>query len=102
MQDVLSHMGTFLEARDVFLAGRVNKTWFDAMVPNKKNIIKNMQSEIKVCHVCGNCCPCVLEYYNQYIINNFKLKRYICSWVENEPVPDWIHKYMVERKNLCI
>ena len=26
MQDVLCHMGTFLGARDVFLAGRVNKT----------------------------------------------------------------------------
>jgi hypothetical protein len=102
IEDVIGHMGTFLTPKETFLAARVNKAWFSAMFENKRKIFKDLREKTRICHLCGNCCPCVMEFSYPFIFTDFKLKRYMCSWVDNNPVPEWMHKYMGARKNLHI
>ena len=102
IEDIIGHMGTFLTPKETFLAARANQAWFSAMFENKRQIFKKLREKIRICHICGNCCPCVMEFSYPFIITDFKLKRLVCSWVDNEDVPDWMHKYIDERKNLHI
>ena len=94
MEDCLTHMGSFLTHREVFLAATVNKEWRDSQVSNKKLLLNKLKNNVFMTHACNNCCPCILERFYQQIIDDFKLKRYMCSLIENREVPDWLHKYI--------
>ena len=94
MEDILSHMGTFLTNKDVFIASGVNREWRESQIPNKRTLLKKVKREIETAHVCDNCCPCLLEKYYQNIIDDFKLKRYLCSLLNHKKIPPWLHTYI--------
>ena len=95
MEDTLSIMGTFLTNKEVFMAATVNKEWKKSQQFNKKKIIKKAKQETFLCHMCNNMCPCALERYYKTLINDFKLKRYICASLNsNEEPPQWLHPYL--------
>ena len=94
MQDILSVVGNFLTKRDLFMAATVNHEWYNSQIQNKKNLFREIKKQIFMTHMCNNCCPCFLEKYYQSLIADFKLKRYICSTLNGEEVPNWVQTYM--------
>ena len=96
MEDCLAYMGSFLTSREMFLAAVVNKEWRDSQFSNKMLLLNKFKKEVFMTHACNNCCPCVLEKFYQQIVDNFRLKRYMCSMIENKKVPGWLHKYITD------
>jgi len=94
MEDCLTYMGEFLTPREMFLVSVVNKEWRDSQIPNKMKLFKKLKNDVFMTHACNNCCPCVLEKFYQQIIDDFKLKRYMCSLIEDKEVPSWLYKYI--------
>ena len=94
MEDILSSIGTFLSNKDIFIISSVNKEWNKSQFHNKKQIFKKAKKDIYICHICDNCCPCLLERYYQNLIEDFKLKKYMCSLLNGENIPEWISLYL--------
>ena len=95
--DIISHIGEFLSQKDLFFAAVVDHQWYEALFLKKKRSLEATANDVKILHLCNNLCPCALEKYYQTIISDFKLKRYICSQLnEHEDAPQWIQKYFTE------
>ena len=94
MEDVWSHIGEFLTNKEVFRASAVNKEMKQGLFYNKREMLKKFKDDIFIKHTCDNCCPCLLENFYQKIIDDFKLKRYICSLVEGKHTPSWLALYI--------
>lgn len=94
--DVISHIGVYLPKKELFFAAIVNKQWHEALFFEKKTSLKSVINEVKRLHYCNNLCPCTLEKIYQNMIEDFKLKRHICSQLnEHEQPPEWIKKYFI-------
>jgi uncharacterized cysteine cluster protein YcgN (CxxCxxCC family) len=92
--DIISHIGGFLSQKELFFAAVVDRQWYEALFFQKKRTLKDTANDVKILHLCNNLCPCSLEKYYQNIISDFKLKRHICSHLnEHEDAPEWIKKY---------
>ena len=96
MEDCLTHMGSFLTHREIFIVATGNKEWRDSQYPNKKILLNKLKNDVFMTHACSNSCPCIIESFYQQLIDNFRLKRYMCSLIENKEVPDWLYKYVDE------
>ena len=94
MEDCLAYMGSFLTHREMFLVATVNKEWRDSQYPNKRLLLNKLKNDVFMTHAANNCCPCILEKFYQQIIDDFRLKRYMCSLIEGKQVPDWLYKYI--------
>jgi hypothetical protein len=94
MEDVWSHIGEFLTNKEIFLTSTTNKEINRGLIFNKKDMLKKLKEDIFIKHTCDNCCPCLLEGFYQRLIEDFKLKRYICSLIERKSSPSWLYKYI--------
>ena len=95
MEDSLSVIGQFLNVKDTFRVSCVSKEWYRSQNPNKRTIIQKIRKEMWKCHILNNCCPCLLEEFGVHIIQDFRLKRYLCASInEYEEAPQWIYTYL--------
>ena len=94
MEDCLTYMGSFLTSREMFLAAVVNKEWRDSQISNKMLLLNKLKNDIFMTHACSNSCPCIIENFYQQLIDDFRLKRYMCSLIEDKEVPGWLYKYV--------
>jgi hypothetical protein len=95
MEDILSVMGTFLTNKEIFYASTVNKEWRRSQNFNKKIRLEKVKDDVWKAHLLNNFCPCLLENYYKSLINNFRLKRYMCSHLnDDEKAPPWLSEYI--------
>ena len=93
--DVISYIGEYLSHKDIFFAATMDKQWYNALFFHKKVMLKEIQKETTMAHYCDNLCPCILEKFYQTMITEFKLKRHICSQLnDTETRPEWLRKYL--------
>jgi hypothetical protein len=94
--DIIGVIGEFLTCEELFKYSRVNTIWKNAFDFHKKNKISIMKINILRAHYCGNLCPCAVSRISQDLEKYFpyyKLKKMICSKINNEHVPDWFNVY---------
>jgi len=95
MEDILSVMGTFLTNKEIFYASTVNKEWRRSQNFNKKIRLEKVKDDVWKAHLLDNLCPCILEKYYKSLINNFQLKRYMCSYLNKDgKAPSWLYEYI--------
>jgi len=92
--DVISHIGGFLSHKSLFLSSTVNKQWHRSMFFHKRENLKQICKDMNIAHLCDNLCPCLLEKYYQNMIAEFKLKRYMCAYLNQKPTPVWLTQYL--------
>ena len=97
IDDTIYEIGSFLNSKELFIFGRISKSWYKNLEYHKKKYINKIYAETAGKHYCSNMCPCAIVQFYESLMKDFFLKRYVCRHIEGKSIPNWLSKYLQKK-----